>query len=80
LRHIVLVMAALAICAVTAAQLRDRTDTQAPSPANPDAAPPADPGLIPLTVREIRRLLAAALSRPKPPGHANRWLEWRRHH
>ena len=29
LRHIVLVMAALAICAVTAAQLRDRTDTQA---------------------------------------------------
>ena len=29
LRHIVLVMAALAICAVTAAQLRDRTDAQA---------------------------------------------------
>jgi uncharacterized membrane protein YhaH (DUF805 family) len=26
LRHIVLVMAALAICAVTAARLRDRTD------------------------------------------------------
>jgi hypothetical protein len=29
-RHIVLVMAALAICAVTAALLRDRTDSQAP--------------------------------------------------
>ena len=29
-RHVVLVMAALAICAVTAAMLRDRTDTQAP--------------------------------------------------
>ena len=27
LRHLVLVMAALAICAVTAAQLRDRTDS-----------------------------------------------------
>jgi hypothetical protein len=31
LRHIVLVMAALAICATTAAQLKDRTDTQAPA-------------------------------------------------
>ena len=28
LRHAVLVMAALAICAVTAALLKDRTDTQ----------------------------------------------------
>jgi SRSO17 transposase len=79
LRHIVLVMAALAICAVTAAMLRDRTDTQAAPPA-PGDTPPADPGLIPLTVREIRRLLAAQLSHPKPPGHAARWLEWRRRH
>jgi SRSO17 transposase len=38
------------------------------------------PGLIPLSVREIRRLLAAELSRPKPPGHAAHWLEWRRRH
>jgi SRSO17 transposase len=80
LRHVVLVMAAFAICAVTAAWLRDRTGTQAPPPASPDAAPPADPGLIPLTVREIRRLLAGALTRPKPPGHAARWLQWRRRH
>jgi SRSO17 transposase len=80
LRHIVLVMAALAVCAVTAAQLRDRTDTQAPPPARPGDAPPADAGLIPLSVREIRRLLADALSQPKPPGHAARWLQWRRRH
>jgi SRSO17 transposase len=80
LRHFVLVMAALAICAVTAAMLRDRTDAQAPPPARPDTPPPADPGLIPLTVREIRRLLADALTRPKPPGHAARWLQWRRRH
>jgi SRSO17 transposase len=80
LRHIVLVMAALAICAVAAAQLRERTDTQAAPPARPGDDPPADPGLIPLSVREIRRLLAAELTRPKPPGHAARWLQWRRRH
>jgi SRSO17 transposase len=80
LRHIVLVMAVLAVCAVTAAQLRDRTDTQTAPPARADAPPPADPGLIPLTAREVKRLLAAALTRPKPPGHAARWLQWRRRH
>ena len=47
-RHTVLVMAALAICAVTAAQLKDRTDTRAPAPVRPGQAPPADPGMIPL--------------------------------
>jgi SRSO17 transposase len=80
LRHAVLVMAVLAICAVSAALLRDRTDAQAPPPARPDAPPPPDPGLIPLTVREVRRLLAAELDRPKPPGHAAHWLQWRRRH
>jgi SRSO17 transposase len=79
-RHVVLVMAALAVCAVTAAQLRDRTDTQAPPPASPADRPPADTGMIPLTVREVKRLLAAALTLPRPPGHAAHWLEWRRRH
>jgi SRSO17 transposase len=80
LRHLVLVMAALAVCAVTAAQLRERTDAQAPPPTGPDDRPPADPGLIPLSVREVKHLLAAALSQPQPPGHAARWLQWRRRH
>ena len=79
-RHIVLVMAALAICAVTAARLMDRTGAQVPPPAGPGQAPPADPGLIPLTVREVKRLLAAALRHPQPPGHAAHWLQWRRRH
>jgi SRSO17 transposase len=79
-RHLVLVMAALAICAVTAAQLRDRTGTQAPAPAGPDQAPPPSPGMIPLTVPEIKRLLAAALARRHPRSHAARWLAWRRRH
>jgi hypothetical protein len=76
-RHTVLVMAALAICAVTAALLRDRTDTQAPPPARPGQPPPADPGMIPLTVPEITRLLTAP---PAPPGHAEHWSNWRRRH
>ena len=79
-RHTVLVMAALAICAVTAALLRSRTDTQAAPPATLGQPPPADPGMIPLTVPEIRRLLAALLLRPWPPGHAAHWLDWRRRH
>jgi hypothetical protein len=78
-RHTVLVMAALAVCAITAAQLRDRTDTQAAPPVRPDQPPPADPGMIPLTIPEIKHLLTALL-RPCPPGHAGHWLNWRRRH
>jgi hypothetical protein len=75
-RHTVLVMAALTVCAVTAALLRDGTDTQPPPPVRPDQRPPADPGMIPLTVPEIKRLLAprAILG---PPGHAEHWAHWR---
>ena len=73
-------MAALAICAVTAAMLRDRTDTQAPPPAGPDQPPPPDPGLIPLTIPEIARLLAGRSLPSRPPGHATHWLNWRRRH
>ena len=80
LRHIVLVMTALAICAVTAALLTDRTDSQAPPPIRPDQPPPAEPGMIPLTIPEIKRLLAAVLPRRHPPGHARHWLNWRRRH
>ena len=65
-RHAVLVMAALAICAVTTALLRDRTDTQAPPPVRADQPPPAEPGMIPLTIPEIKRLLAALTTRPLP--------------
>jgi SRSO17 transposase len=77
IRHTVLVMAALAICAVTAALLHHRTDTQAPPPAHPDQPPPADPGMTPLTVPEITRLLATP---PAQPGFAEHWANWRRGH
>ncbi|HEX5288265.1 MAG TPA: IS701 family transposase [Streptosporangiaceae bacterium] len=76
IRHTVLVMAALAVCAVTAALLRRRTDTRAPAPVRPDQPPPPDPGMIPLTVPETARLLA----HPPPPGAATHWQAWRRRH
>ncbi len=79
-RHTVLVMAALAICAITAARLKERTDTQSPPPVHPHQAPPADPGLIPLTVHEIKRLLAVATRPTQPDGHHVHWLTWRRRH
>jgi SRSO17 transposase len=79
-RHTVLVMAALAVCAVVAARLKDRTDTQAPPPNTPDQPPPAEPGMIPLTVPEVKRLLAGALHHPNPPGHDTHWRNWRRRH
>ena len=73
-------MAALAICAVTAALLRDRTGTEAPPPAAPGQAPPAEPGMIPLTVPEIKRILAALTMRPFPPPHIIHWDAWTRSH
>jgi SRSO17 transposase len=79
-RHTVLVMAALAICAVTAALLKDRTDTRPPAPVRPGQAPPPDPGMIPVTVPEVRRLVAAASTRPWPPGHIEHWSGWTRTH
>jgi SRSO17 transposase len=79
-RHTVLVMAALAICAITAAALSSRPSSQALPPVRPDQPPPADPGMIPLTVPETARLLTAILARPAPPGHATHWQAWRRRH
>ena len=79
-RHTVLVMAALAICAVTAALLRDRTDTQAPPPGPPGPAaarrPRDDPADRPGDQAPARR----RPHRPAPPGHAAHWLNWRRRH
>jgi SRSO17 transposase len=80
MRHTVLVMAALAICAITAALLRDRTDTQAPPPVRPDQPPPDDPGMIPLTIPEIKRLLAALTTRPLPRWLVIHWDTWTRRH
>jgi SRSO17 transposase len=80
LRHLVLVMAALAICSVSAAAARRRTDTQASPPRRPDQRPPADPGMIPLTVAEIKRLFNAATAATPGLLHTAHWSAWRRRH
>jgi SRSO17 transposase len=79
-RHAVLVMAALAICAITASLVKDRTDTQAPPPVRPGQPPPAEPGMIPLTIPEIKRLLAALTARTLPRWLVIHWDAWTRRH
>jgi hypothetical protein len=79
LRHIVLAMAALAVCAVTAAQAK----TQAPQPilpTQPDQEPPADTGLIAFTVAEIKRLFNLITRTHHPQDHHLNWVLWRRRH
>ncbi len=55
LRHTVPTMAALAVCALTAAAEKSR-GRQPVLPNHPDQHPPRDLGLIALTVAEVKRL------------------------
>lgn len=79
-RHTILVIATLAIFSVIAAENKSRTDTQSPPPTTPDAIPAADPGLIPLTIREIKKLFNAATRRAASPDLTAHWSRWRRRH
>jgi SRSO17 transposase len=80
LRHLTLTMAALAVCAVTAAGARSRTGALPPMPTGPDDPPPEDPGLIPLTVAEVKRLFNLLTRTWHDPGHHLHWSRWRRRH
>jgi SRSO17 transposase len=80
LRHLVLTMAALAICAITAAHAHTTSDTQPPPPTGPGDLPPTDPGLIPLTVAEIKRLVGLLTRHRHGLDHHLRWHLWRRRH
>ena len=80
LRHTVLAMAALAVCAITAAAAATRHRSAAPMPTRPDQPPPSDPGLIPLTVAEVKRLFNLITRRHLPEHHHLRWSLWRRRH
>jgi len=79
-RHLALAMAALAICAVTTALARSRTNMLARPPTSPDELPPADPGLIPLTVAEIKRVFNLITRTWQTVRHYLHWSWWRRRH
>jgi SRSO17 transposase len=79
-RHLALVTTALAVCATAAADARDRTGSLPPPPVRPDQPPPADPGLIPLTVAEIKRLYNLLTRTVRGTAHHLRWNWWRRRH
>jgi SRSO17 transposase len=79
-RHLALAMAALAVCAVTAALARPRTSTLARPPISPDDLPPEDPGLIALTVAEVKRVFNLLTRDWQSIRHYLRWSWWRRRH
>jgi hypothetical protein len=54
-------------------QYRLRSEARLPMGAN---EPPADPGMIPLTVPEIKRILASLTSRPPLPPLIIQWDAW----
>ena len=72
-RHTVPVMAAAAICAITAALHKPGTGAQAPLAVRPGQPLPADPGVIALTVPEITRP-ACRLGGPAPTARSCRAL------
>jgi SRSO17 transposase len=79
-RHLALAMAALAVCATTAALAQSRTSTLARPPASPDDLPPEEPGLIPLTVTEIKRIFNLVTRAWQTIRHYLHWSWWRRRH
>jgi hypothetical protein len=51
-----------------------------PPPVRPGQPPPPEPGMIPLTIPEIKRLLAALTTRPLPRWLVIHWDAWTRRH
>ena len=61
-------------CSATAPTPRPRPRSR------PISRPRPNPGMIPLTIPEIKRLLAALTTRPLPPWHVIHWDAWTRRH
>ena len=79
-RHLALTMAALAVCAITAASARTRTAAPARLPTSAGDQPPADPGLIPLTTAEIKRVFNLLTRAWQTIHHYLHCSWWRRRH
>jgi hypothetical protein len=69
-----------AVCAVTAAVMRSVTSTLPPPPTSPTETPPLDPGLIPLTVAEVKRLYNLFTRTVRDRAYHLRWVWWRCRH
>jgi SRSO17 transposase len=79
MRHITLVMAALAVCAVTAAAARAHAEPP-PTPTSRHEPPPDDPGVIRFTVVEVKRLFNLLTRVWQTAEHHLHWSRWRRRH
>jgi SRSO17 transposase len=79
MRHIVLVIAALAVCAVVVADARAHAQPL-PTPTSRTEHPPTDLGPIPLTVVEVKKLFNLATRTWHPTSHHLHWSQWRRRH
>jgi len=79
-RHLALAMAALVVCVTTAALAHPRTSVLAHPPRSPDDPPPQDPGLIPLTAAEIKRIFNQLTHAWQSIRHYLHWSWWRRRH
>ena len=69
----------MAICALTTADLRD-TSPAPPLPVFTDQDSPQDPGLIPFTVPEIKRLYSLFHQALHSIARGMHWSRWRRRH
>lgn len=78
-RHIVLTIAALAVCAVTAAQAK-RVAPPPVLPTSGDEHASDDMGLIAFTVNEIKRLYMLRNHKIRDIAHRLHWSQWRRRH
>ena len=73
-------MAALAVCATTAALARPAPAPWPARPPHPMTCHPQDPGLIPLTVTEIKRVFNLFTRAWQTIRHYLHWSWWRRRH
>src|SRR5215467_8991739 len=63
------------------ALMSDRTTSGTPPPpTSHNELPPADPGLIPLTVAEVKRLVNLLIRSRHSLTHHLQWHTWRRRH
>ncbi|WP_199041579.1 hypothetical protein [Glycomyces salinus] len=79
-RHTILTCAALTVGAIVAAAQATRTNYRARPARRPDEGSPTDPGLIPLSVCEARRLWSFRYRPEHHESHRWHWSWWTRRH